>query len=85
MLHFCIITYALPPGAVIISFQALNSIGLKKGTTRLNFSLVKISSLSPAHPHLFFFFSVGWRAGSSFVLGWKKPQIKEPWFTAEIK
>lgn len=56
MLHFCIITYALPPGAVIISFQALNSIGLKKGTTRLNFSLVKISSLSLLTPISSFFF-----------------------------
>lgn len=54
MLHFCIITYALPPGAVIISFQALNSIGLKKGATRLNFSIVKISSFSCSPPSLFF-------------------------------
>lgn len=69
MLHFCIITYALPPGVVIISFQALNSIGLKKGTTRLNFSLVKISSLSPAHPHLFFFFFSGLKS-RKFILTW---------------
>lgn len=69
MLHFCIITYALPPGAVIISFQALNSIGLKKGTTRLNFSLVKISSLSLLTPISSFFFFSGLKS-RKFVRSW---------------